>query len=42
MGLYKGWEEDSGPASQRSIYHDELRVAGSDGHYLKVAPDLDF
>lgn len=40
MGLYKGWETPTrvGVATQRTLYHDEFRMAGPEGSYDDVAP----
>lgn len=40
MGLYKGWKDDAvDNVSERTLYHDELRIAGADGTYADVAPE---
>lgn len=41
VGLYKGWSNRSTPAdtvSERTIYHDEIRMADEAGGYSAVAP----
>ena len=43
MGIYKGWrdrEKPEGKVSSRTIYHDEVRIAGPGGSYKAVSsPD---
>jgi hypothetical protein len=40
MGMYKGWRDSQAVDSvkDRSVYHDELRIAGPNGRYEDVAP----
>jgi hypothetical protein len=43
MGLYKGWtnpdrKTPAGVVSERTLYHDEIRMAGPGGSYADVAP----
>lgn len=41
MGLYKGWDsrtEPKGNVATRTLYHDEVRIAGPGGRYEDVAP----
>ena len=41
MGLYKGWGDrvtPTGTVGVRTVYHDELRMAGPTGKYDDVAP----
>lgn len=41
MGIYKGWADRNAPPgtpTTRTLYHDELRIAGPTGKYEDVAP----
>lgn len=41
MGIYKGWRdriEPAGVVTERTLYHDELRIADATGSYADVAP----
>lgn len=41
VGMYKGWasrKDPPGNVSTRTIYHDEIRVAGAGARYADVAP----
>jgi len=41
MGIYKGWRDRYDPVGvvkARTLYHDEVRIAGADAKYADVAP----
>lgn len=41
MGIYKGWSNRSTPTDtvhERTLYHDEVRIADESGSYAAVAP----
>ena len=39
MGIYKSnWRDDVGDVVERTVYHDEVRIAGKNGSYSAVAP----
>lgn len=45
FGLYKGWKDrllPAGKVGQRTVFHDEIRVATGPGAYSEVAPTTDY
>jgi hypothetical protein len=41
MGVYKGWGDRNSPidvVTERTLWHDEIRIAGAGGSYEMVAP----